>query len=184
MKTKPSFVYVVQQNETGPVKVGCTINLHSRINLLTTASAYPIRVLAIERGGRNTERKIHEAISEYRLQGEWFKCTPEVVNTIEEILKTELHEIPNFRKLPGVGPRLDPETYSPRPDSVSGQVLALLQSERDLPPDKRGAWGPYSISEGLGLSIGGVRQSLKTLTDMQLVRRIPARYEVTDKETT
>ncbi len=75
-------------------------------------------------------------------------------------------------------------TYTPRPDSVSGQVLALLQTERDTPPSNRWVWSPSSIAAELDLPLGGVRQALKALADSGLVRRIPARYEVTDKETT
>jgi len=79
---------------------------------------------------------------------------------------------------------INPATYTPRPDSVSGQVLALLQSECDMLPSQRGVWSPSSIAAELGLPLGGVRQALKALADSGLVRRIPSRYEVTDKETT
>ena len=75
-------------------------------------------------------------------------------------------------------------TYTPRPDSVSGQVLALLQTERDTPPSNRWVWSPSSIAAELGLPLGGVRQALKALADSGLVRKVPSRYEVTDKETT
>ena len=74
-------------------------------------------------------------------------------------------------------------TYTPRPDSVSGQVLALLQTERDTPPSNRWVWSPSSIAAELGLPLGGVRQALKALADSGLVRKVPARYEVTEEET-
>jgi len=78
---------------------------------------------------------------------------------------------------------INTSTYTPRPDSVSGQVLALLQTERDTPPSQRGVWSPSSIAAALGLPLGVIRQALKALAESGLARKVPARYEVTDKET-
>ena len=71
---------------------------------------------------------------------------------------------------------INPETYSPRPDSVAGQVLALLQTEKTLPRAKKQDWTPETIAAYLDVAPGSVRTALHNLKSGKLVKVMPARY--------
>ncbi|WP_181421657.1 GIY-YIG nuclease family protein [Curtobacterium sp. MCBD17_030] len=81
-----SVVYFVQQGNSGPIKIGCTRNLKSRVNSLQTSSAEPLNVLGTVPGGFELERQMHEALSPHRLSGEWFAPTPKVLRLIKKQL--------------------------------------------------------------------------------------------------
>ena len=74
---------------------------------------------------------------------------------------------------------INPATYSPRPDSVAGQVLALLQTDKTLPAKQRQHWTPETMATFLDVDSGSVRTALHNLKIGGLVKVMPVRYVAT-----
>ncbi|MBX9594075.1 MAG: GIY-YIG nuclease family protein [Roseomonas sp.] len=73
-------VYVIQQGDCGPVKIGFTTGIEHRLSSLQTASPEPLRVIRMFHGTRKDERRLHASLAMHRLNGEWFKPVPEVLS--------------------------------------------------------------------------------------------------------
>lgn len=71
-----SSVYFAEAD--GRVKIGWSSKVATRIAQLQTGNASPIRLLAIEPGGRALERQLHERFADARVGGEWFALTPDL----------------------------------------------------------------------------------------------------------
>ena len=83
-----SLVYFIQQGDTGPIKIGVTINLYSRFaSLQKKYQNVTLRILGIINGEREKERALHLRFRHIRLKGEWFNPTHELENYIKEHAK-------------------------------------------------------------------------------------------------
>lgn len=65
-------VYFVQSVDGGPIKIGHSIAVSSRLRSLQSSSPTALRLLLQLPGGERLERFLHEAFAEVRLHGEWF----------------------------------------------------------------------------------------------------------------
>lgn len=82
-----SYLYFIRQGLQGPVKVGRSTDVVARVKSLQTGSAEPLVLLGVvPEAGPLTESALHERLSNYRLCGEWFTATPEVLACINEVL--------------------------------------------------------------------------------------------------
>ena len=66
------FVYVLQAGLNGPIKVGYSAHLKTRMRTLATGAFDALRVLRVIEGSRDTERWMHERFAASWRQGEWF----------------------------------------------------------------------------------------------------------------
>jgi hypothetical protein len=58
----------------GAIKIGYSANVSKRMAQLQTGAACKLKLLAIYPGAnRAIEQRLHDAFSEYRLEGEWFR---------------------------------------------------------------------------------------------------------------
>lgn len=73
-----SGVYFIQQGEAGPIKIGWSRNVRTRLATFQTASPYPLRLLLVLAGEERDERRLHDWFSLERIGGEWFKSDGEV----------------------------------------------------------------------------------------------------------
>lgn len=78
-------IYLVQAGEGGPVKIGVSTDVPSRIRSLQTGIPQPLILLATFPGCRSKERRLHERLARYRIRGEWFSPAPEVLAAAEEV---------------------------------------------------------------------------------------------------
>lgn len=81
--SKHCYVYIIQ-TESGLYKIGITKEPTHRYRILATAIAEPSRILlTIEcedvSYARDVEYKLHYALKDYRMTGEWFKAPKEVL---------------------------------------------------------------------------------------------------------
>ena len=80
------YVYAVQaRTMEGPIKIGFSINVQSRLATLTIGSPVELDLLGFIAGSQQLERQLHGLLSSHRLRGEWFKpqhLVREVVNHI------------------------------------------------------------------------------------------------------
>ena len=82
-----SWVYFVQAETGGPVKIGRSANPSARLASLQTAHPHLLRIVAKMAGGAEVERAMHRlfAASRIRPEGEWFNPTPDLVAFIKEV---------------------------------------------------------------------------------------------------
>lgn len=66
-------IYFIQRGEGGPIKIGITASLTSRLRSLQTSSPTRLTVLATMPGTVEDEAGLHERFAAVRLSGEWFE---------------------------------------------------------------------------------------------------------------
>ena len=69
--------YVIVQEGTGYMKIGMTASLRGRLAELQTGS--PTRLHIAYAVADNIEAQLHEAFTHYRVTGEWFRHSPEIL---------------------------------------------------------------------------------------------------------
>lgn len=75
-------VYFVRSMPSGPVKIGTSNHIPSRLRALRLSSPAPLKLLGSVRGGTTEEAGLHRRFSGARLHGEWFTATPELLEFI------------------------------------------------------------------------------------------------------
>lgn len=81
-RIKSVFVYFVQQETGGPIKIGLTDNPSRRFNQLQRSSPNPLKMLGVCKGGIAAERRLHRLFDEDRLHAEWFNPSTRLLNLI------------------------------------------------------------------------------------------------------
>lgn len=80
-------VYFVRSGEVGPIKIGMSRNVSSRVAELQSNSGERLTLLAVietaEPGA--TERDLHRRFSDLRLHGEWFRPEAHLMRFIEQV---------------------------------------------------------------------------------------------------
>jgi hypothetical protein len=77
------YIYFVQGECGGPIKVGYSKDPDSRFKTLQTGYPDILKMLLIIPGSEKTESYIHKMFDEYRINGEWFKPGEFVLEKIE-----------------------------------------------------------------------------------------------------
>lgn len=83
--TGESFVYFIQADVVGLVKIGCTVSPYKRFNELKNASPVRLRLLKLLRvhgKSRDVEAEFHRRFAHLRAHGEWFRPAPELAELI------------------------------------------------------------------------------------------------------
>lgn len=79
-------VYFIQGVDGGPIKIGTSTDVESRLRTLQCASPVKLRVVGVVSGGVGLESQLHRRLALHRLHGEWFAAAPEVIAAIGEVL--------------------------------------------------------------------------------------------------
>lgn len=79
------YVYFMQEDGGGPIKIGKSKEPKGRLRRLQTASHSRIRLLAVVQGYDMVEAQMHRRFAASRIRGEWFKPTHELLAFIEGI---------------------------------------------------------------------------------------------------
>lgn len=76
-----SQVYFIQvgRSGTGPIKIGISVDFASRLAALQAANPYQLVTLGVFPGGLTVERLMHSWFKHLRLNGEWFRASPELL---------------------------------------------------------------------------------------------------------
>jgi len=72
------WVYLIEAQGTGLVKIGISINPDRRVKQLQTTSPAKLRLVSAFYGTINCERRLHSRFAEHNVQGEWFKDVCEI----------------------------------------------------------------------------------------------------------
>lgn len=82
--SRRSYVYFIQAQEGGPVKIGWTVNPHKRLKALQAASPYKLVIRYTLRGTQQLEHYLHERFASSRLEGEWFEVHHDMPGCLHE----------------------------------------------------------------------------------------------------
>jgi hypothetical protein len=69
----PGFIYFIQGESGGPIKIGYATDVYSRLKTLQTGHPDNLKILCAMPGNYDDEKKYHQKFAEYRIRGEWFK---------------------------------------------------------------------------------------------------------------
>lgn len=81
-------IYFIQQGNDGPIKIGLSTDIQRRWFELQQVSDLPLSVLGIVDGHRHTEHLLHGRFSQDKVYGEWFAPSPELIEYIQENVRT------------------------------------------------------------------------------------------------
>lgn len=73
------FIYFAEADaRPAQVKIGWSSNPEARMQNLKIRYGWPLRVKGVLRGAIVDERRLHQELGAYRLDGEWFALSPDV----------------------------------------------------------------------------------------------------------
>lgn len=79
------MVYVIQQKNDGPIKIGESTSLVSRMTVLKQGNPYSFNFLAAVDGNTDLESALHQRFDRYKIRGEWFHPCREILNYISNV---------------------------------------------------------------------------------------------------
>ena len=83
-----AVVYFIQQGDGGPVKIGVTEGCASRrLDQLQVGSPEPLCLIGTVRGDVRTEQEFKERFARFRVRGEWFEPSFEIMNAIAALMR-------------------------------------------------------------------------------------------------
>jgi hypothetical protein len=83
MNEREPIVYFIQAGDAGPIKIGTTLNLTSRLSELQCGCPDELRVLGSIPGSHALESELHARFATHRYRGEWFVATRNLLNYIK-----------------------------------------------------------------------------------------------------
>ena len=132
---KEKFVYFIQAEGNGPIKIGCSQNPKIRLGQFKTWSPYPLRMIACAPGDFYDEMIIHGEFSAACIHGEWFHPTEVLLKYIDGVVKSGI--IPRDMR-PGPNPTLstlrydvDWSKYGTDLGGISKTIGVVLSTVRD-----------------------------------------------------
>jgi hypothetical protein len=120
------YVYFLKQGRNGPIKMGVAGSPEDRLANLQVGNPNELHLIgqrAVEGGyreARELEEALHERFSLYRIRGEWFWPTPDLLRTI-----TELSDPP--REFIEPDPPVPELTDDERWDELAKRVLSKVE---------------------------------------------------------
>jgi len=88
-RVEPGFVYFIQAESGGLIKVGTALDPLVRLVNLQSGSPLRLVVLGCLRGGRTLERALHREFADHRRHFEWFEANAAIVEFIAEALAAD-----------------------------------------------------------------------------------------------
>ncbi|PID03615.1 hypothetical protein CSV67_02950 [Sporosarcina sp. P2] len=85
------YVYFVQAEIGGPIKIGSASNVSKRIKALQTGNPEKLRVLHTTTGGKRLEFHLHRKFTEHHKFGEWFYNSEEIYELIAKLKYEDKH---------------------------------------------------------------------------------------------
>lgn len=167
------YVYYAVAN--GVVKIGSSKNPWARATVLR--KSHPgLKVVAVERGGYALEFSRHEQFKGDRLEGEWFRLSPEIQAHIESIPKraaTTGSQESATSELPGSDPKLqEAEAEAEAKSSSSSSSPSLETIPERFHPDLQELLA--RIERGGGSSVAWRAEIAATFDGMHGPARSPA----------
>lgn len=86
----PGFIYFIQGESGGPIKIGYTRDLKGRLNSLQTGYPDVLILLGAFPGNQDDEQRLHEEFSGCRIRGEWFRPVEQILEKIKNLKTLEV----------------------------------------------------------------------------------------------
>ncbi len=77
-KTIEPCVYFIRAGESGPIKIGSTVNMAKRLEMLQVGHHRSLKCILKLAGGEDLERKLHGRFRHLHIRGEWFRAGPDL----------------------------------------------------------------------------------------------------------
>lgn len=94
------FLYLVQCNgDDGPIKIGHAQDLDRRMHTLRIGCPYAIEQLAsvwVNDDVQSIEAMLHERFASSWIRGEWYQCTPELLEVANRLLVRQANQIAEY----------------------------------------------------------------------------------------
>ena len=113
------MMYVILASEINAMKIGISRDPRRRLKDLQTSVPYALEILyVLPDAWLKEEREFHCSLREHSLNGEWFKVTPESLQSLQSLLSGHRLLGADELALPAPQPitRRSPPTHSPPPD--------------------------------------------------------------------
>jgi len=78
-------IYFIQAGEKGPIKVGYAVSPEGRLHTLQIGNHEKLYLLLTLPSDKEMEKKIHSDLKKFKIKGEWFKVTSDVLKYIDDI---------------------------------------------------------------------------------------------------
>lgn len=79
------FVYFIQQEDGGPVKIGKAERPDRRLDCLQLGNPNILVIRAVCLGGLGAERRLHRHFKNDRIDREWFRCSPALESLMDRL---------------------------------------------------------------------------------------------------
>ena len=73
LRSDQTYVYFIRSGDTGPIKIGFTANVDSRMKALQTGTYHQLHLLTVVPAPVSLEKLYHEFMDNFRIRGEWFE---------------------------------------------------------------------------------------------------------------
>lgn len=97
-RTTPGFIYFIQPDVGGLIKIGWATSPASRMAQMQAHGPLILRLLHSEPGNGKQERALHARFGDLRQHGEWFGPGPELMTYIEQ--RRSLTAVPAYAAAP------------------------------------------------------------------------------------
>lgn len=77
------FIYFIQAGKSGPIKIGITQNVLTRLSTLQTSHYEKLNLLKLFRGKLDDETNLLKQFKNCNIRGEWFWPTEEIISYID-----------------------------------------------------------------------------------------------------
>lgn len=81
----PGFVYFLQSETVGPIKIGTARHVRQRMARIQAMSPHKLHLLCVAMGGRPWETMLLDRFRRFRLHGEWFEPHPQLFDFIRDV---------------------------------------------------------------------------------------------------
>ena len=87
------FVYFIQGENGGPIRIGCTVNPIFRLKSLQKGYPDKLKLLLVISAPFTASEEIKKAFKKHKLKGDWFKPDEEIFDEIELFKATYPHVV-------------------------------------------------------------------------------------------
>lgn len=157
-------VYFIQAGETGPVKIGSSLRVASRLASMQPHCWEKLRLIRLFNGYAVEEGSLHARFRQHRLRGEWYRPVEEIIDGViglEPLAFTEAQVDYGANPNQRASMRIEPGDFFPN-------VLDEWRRQSGLSvKDYAARVGIHAVTLGSFLSgCGWVRPSVRTLHAM------------------
>ena len=79
----PGFIYFIQAESGGPIKIGYTKDIKARLSSIQTGHPDTLILLGAFPGNPNDEHNLHKEFKTYHVRGEWFHPVERLIEKIK-----------------------------------------------------------------------------------------------------